>query len=235
MLVTHPKVVDVAVFGVPNEDFGEEVKAVVQPVEMPADDAEAARAGRGADRLLPRAARRRQVPALGRLPRRAAPPPDRQALQAPASRTSTGRPPAARSEHVRLPPSSGPRPASSHLVVEPPEGGGCGPIDARPIGGALGRREEPGVAAAGDAEAVGLLVVERPPPRRTVVARPDGRRAGFGVGTCRLPRAAVAMGVGGGRAARPRGRSAVIPERATGDDERRARASAGRRRAPGDH
>ena len=34
VLVTHPKVVDVAVFGVPNEDFGEEVKAVVQPVDM---------------------------------------------------------------------------------------------------------------------------------------------------------------------------------------------------------
>jgi acyl-CoA synthetase (AMP-forming)/AMP-acid ligase II len=41
LLVTHPKVVDVAVFGIPNEDFGEEVKAVVQPVEMPADDASA--------------------------------------------------------------------------------------------------------------------------------------------------------------------------------------------------
>jgi acyl-CoA synthetase (AMP-forming)/AMP-acid ligase II len=27
-------VVDVAVFGVPNEDFGEEVKAVVQPIDM---------------------------------------------------------------------------------------------------------------------------------------------------------------------------------------------------------
>ncbi|HEY3485750.1 MAG TPA: acyl-CoA synthetase [Ilumatobacteraceae bacterium] len=42
VLVTHPKVVDVAVFGVPNDDFGEEVKAVVQPVTMPADDADAA-------------------------------------------------------------------------------------------------------------------------------------------------------------------------------------------------
>jgi len=42
VLVTHPKVVDVAVFGVPNDDFGEEVKAVVQPVEMPADDEAAA-------------------------------------------------------------------------------------------------------------------------------------------------------------------------------------------------
>ena len=31
LLVTHPKVMDVAVFGVPNEEFGEEVKAVVQP------------------------------------------------------------------------------------------------------------------------------------------------------------------------------------------------------------
>jgi long-chain acyl-CoA synthetase len=40
-LVTHPKVIDVAVFGVPNDDFGEEVKAVVQPVTMPVDDAEA--------------------------------------------------------------------------------------------------------------------------------------------------------------------------------------------------
>jgi acyl-CoA synthetase (AMP-forming)/AMP-acid ligase II len=42
LLVTHPKVIDVAVFGVPNDDFGEEVKAVVQPVEMPADDEAAA-------------------------------------------------------------------------------------------------------------------------------------------------------------------------------------------------
>jgi len=32
------KVIDVAVFGVPNDDFGEEVKAVVQPREMPVDD-----------------------------------------------------------------------------------------------------------------------------------------------------------------------------------------------------
>jgi acyl-CoA synthetase (AMP-forming)/AMP-acid ligase II len=31
VLVAHPEVVDAAVFGVPNDDFGEEVKAVVQP------------------------------------------------------------------------------------------------------------------------------------------------------------------------------------------------------------
>jgi long-chain acyl-CoA synthetase len=32
-LVMHPKVTDVAVFGVPHEDWGEEIKAVVQPAE----------------------------------------------------------------------------------------------------------------------------------------------------------------------------------------------------------
>lgn len=42
ILAMHPKVTDVAVFGVPNADFGEEVKGVVQPIEMPADDAAAA-------------------------------------------------------------------------------------------------------------------------------------------------------------------------------------------------
>jgi len=34
VLTMHPKVLDVAVIGVPNEDFGEEVKAVVQPMDM---------------------------------------------------------------------------------------------------------------------------------------------------------------------------------------------------------
>ena len=33
LLITHPKVHDVAVIGVPNDEFGEEVKAVVQPAE----------------------------------------------------------------------------------------------------------------------------------------------------------------------------------------------------------
>jgi long-chain acyl-CoA synthetase len=33
LLTLHPKVADVAVFGVPNEEMGEEVKAVVQPAE----------------------------------------------------------------------------------------------------------------------------------------------------------------------------------------------------------
>lgn len=33
MLAAHPWVMDVAVFGVPNDEYGEEVKAVVQPVD----------------------------------------------------------------------------------------------------------------------------------------------------------------------------------------------------------
>lgn len=33
LLITHPEVMDAAVFGVPNEDLGEEVKAVVQLVD----------------------------------------------------------------------------------------------------------------------------------------------------------------------------------------------------------
>jgi fatty-acyl-CoA synthase len=33
VLIAHPAVVDVAVFGVPNEEMGEEVKAVVQLAE----------------------------------------------------------------------------------------------------------------------------------------------------------------------------------------------------------
>ena len=39
LLITHPKVADAAVFGVPNEDLGEEVKAVVQAMPGFAGDA----------------------------------------------------------------------------------------------------------------------------------------------------------------------------------------------------
>jgi fatty-acyl-CoA synthase/long-chain acyl-CoA synthetase len=34
VMITHPEVADVAVFGVPNEEMGEEVKAVVQPHDV---------------------------------------------------------------------------------------------------------------------------------------------------------------------------------------------------------
>ena len=99
LLVTHPKVADVAVFGIPNEDFGEEVKAVVQPVDM-ADAGPDARAR--ADRLLPAPAREAQVPAQHRLRGRAAAPSDRQALQAPAARSLLGQ--ARLADRVRRPP-----------------------------------------------------------------------------------------------------------------------------------
>ena len=58
-LIMHPTVVDVAVIGVPNEDLGEEVKAVVQV----APGVEAGpRSGGGADRLGPGTAGPVQVP-----------------------------------------------------------------------------------------------------------------------------------------------------------------------------
>ena len=42
LLITHPKVADAAVFGVPNADLGEEVKAVVQLMPGVAADAQTA-------------------------------------------------------------------------------------------------------------------------------------------------------------------------------------------------
>jgi long-chain acyl-CoA synthetase len=37
-LITHPEVADCAVFGIPNDDWGEEIKAVVEPIEGVAPD-----------------------------------------------------------------------------------------------------------------------------------------------------------------------------------------------------
>ena len=85
VLINHPEVLDVAVFGVPNEDFGEEVKAVVQPARSAA-----APARRWRTELIAYCRERisrHQMPALGRFRatscRAIA---DRQALQAPDSR-----------------------------------------------------------------------------------------------------------------------------------------------------
>ena len=78
LLVMHPKLVDAAVFGVPNDEFGEEVKAVVQPV----DGVEAGPAARSrTHRVLPDQSRHLQVPAHDRVRSRLAPGSERQALQ----------------------------------------------------------------------------------------------------------------------------------------------------------
>src|SRR5246127_2837072 len=55
LLITHPSVADVAVFGVPNEEMGEEVKAVVQPHDM-------AKAGKALEEQLMQFCRKRLSP-----------------------------------------------------------------------------------------------------------------------------------------------------------------------------
>ena len=82
-LVMHPKVADVAVFGIPNEDLGEEVKAVVEAAEgvETGDDLAAE-----LTRLREGTARRLHGSEVHRLHRRDAAAAHGQALQAPAAR-----------------------------------------------------------------------------------------------------------------------------------------------------
>ena len=88
LLITHPKVADAAVFGVPNEEMGEEVKAVVQ---LDAGVEPGAETGGRTDRVLPRASRAPQMSALDRFRGGAAAPADRQALQGAPCANATGR------------------------------------------------------------------------------------------------------------------------------------------------
>ena len=118
VLIEHPGVADVAVIGVPHRDMGEEVKALV----VPARPGRPARRRR-ADRLLPRAAGRLQVPPLGRHRRHRRPHDDGQGQQAGAA----GR-------------RSGTRPAPSVADVTEHDGGSA----ARLAGRRHGARRRPG-------------------------------------------------------------------------------------------
>ena len=100
VLINHPKVADVAVFGIPHDDWGEEVKAVVEPIDGvdggPELEAEILEWSR--DKL----AKYKTPKTIDFIDRDAARP-ERQALQAQAPRPVLGRPRAQPSD----PPTSG--------------------------------------------------------------------------------------------------------------------------------
>ena len=95
----HPQVADVAVFGIPDDDMGEQIKAVVEPLAGRRRRRRVARVDHGA---RPAAAREVQVAAQHRLRRRAAARAHRQAVEAQAARPRTGKAATARSDRLRL-------------------------------------------------------------------------------------------------------------------------------------
>ena len=88
MLVTHPKVMDAAVFGIPDDEMGQRVKGVVQTVD-PADATDDVR--RGAIGLVAGSVGALQVSAVDLLRGGSAAHRHRQALQADPDREVLGR------------------------------------------------------------------------------------------------------------------------------------------------
>ena len=87
LLITHPKVLDCAVFGVPDDEMGEQVKAVVQPLDW--DDGRT-RARTRAPGVLPRRPGPLQVPAFDRLRASSFPVTRRASSTSASSRIATG-------------------------------------------------------------------------------------------------------------------------------------------------
>ena len=94
-ILAHPGVGDVAVFGIPDDDMGEQIKAVVEPAAgyEAGDELAASIMEHLAGRLA-----KFKWPQLDRLHRRAAPRAHRQAAQAPAPRPVLGGPRPPRSD-----------------------------------------------------------------------------------------------------------------------------------------
>ncbi len=153
-LIMHPKVADVAVFGIPHDDWGEEVKAVVEPVEgvdgSPELEVEILAWASDAPRQV-------QDAQEHRLHRRDAPRPQRQALQAQAARPLLGGP---RARHLTMAVPHGQKlrftapwvPYSvTHGAMKPRAGGDEWPWHPGAAGSTLGipdvRRHHAGTAA----------------------------------------------------------------------------------------
>ena len=98
-LIMHPKVADVAVFGIPHDDWGEEVKAVVEPIEG-VEGSRRPRAARSSSGRATRLAKFKTPRTIDFTDRDAARP-ERQALQAQAARPLLGGPRTRRSEPPR--------------------------------------------------------------------------------------------------------------------------------------